>query len=192
MMDQLAWLQQFLEPVQPRPIQEGDELTSGDLTVVVKHMPGHAPGHVVFDTKEGVLFGGDVLLGHISTNALINFDPTTNRRNKSLLQYRKSLKWISEQHGVVLPGHGDAIEDIAGIVNHHLREHEKRYHRILGLIDKRSLNLMDISRHLFSDAIEQGNIFLVLSEVIGYLDWGLHEGDIMEEVTSEGIIFKKA
>ncbi|MDZ7683372.1 MAG: hypothetical protein U5J63_17100 [Fodinibius sp.] len=37
---------------------------------------------------------------------------------------------------------------------------------------------MKLSIEMFPDAIQEGAIFLVLSEVIGYLDWGIEEGTI--------------
>jgi hydroxyacylglutathione hydrolase len=37
------------EPFEPnRWLQDGDEVTVGDLTLKVRHTPGHTPGHVVF------------------------------------------------------------------------------------------------------------------------------------------------
>ena len=191
MVQQLDWLQQYQLPVEPQWIKDGEHLTSGRLSVCVKSTPGHAPGHVVFDTEEGLLFGGDLLLDHISTNALINFDPDTGRRNKSLLQYRDSLQWIANQEGRVLPGHGKPIDDIAIVAHHHLQEHQKRYLGIQQLLDDQSMSLLGIAQHLFADAIEQGAIFLVLSEVLGYLDWGEQEGTIRKVTTSDGIFFEK-
>src|SRR5699024_8748156 len=115
MVQQLDWLQQFQLPIKPRWIQDEQILTSGRLTVKVKLTPGHAPGHLIFDTQEGLIFGGDLLLEHISTNALINFDPHTGHRNKSLLQYRKSLQWMARRQGRVLPGHGSVIHNIVEV-----------------------------------------------------------------------------
>ena len=44
----------FLEP--------GETIALGDGTLVVRHAPGHAPGHVVFvNETEGFVLGGDVL-----------------------------------------------------------------------------------------------------------------------------------
>lgn len=178
MIEQLEWLQQFQLSIDPEWVNEGDILSSGQLSVTAKHTPGHAPGHVVFDSNQDLIFGGDLLLGHISTNALINFDPDTGQRNKSLLQYRESLKWIREQKGRVLPGHGEIIEQVKKVADRHLVEHEKRYQKILQLLKDRSMSLMELSYKMFPDAIKQGAVFLVLSEVIGYLDWGIDEGTI--------------
>lgn len=178
MVDQLDWLQQFQLPVEPEWIKDGDTLCSGDLTVTVHHTPGHAPGHLVFLADGNLIFGGDLLLGHISTNALINFDPDSGRRNESLLQYRKSLQWIRKQQGTILPGHGQIIEQPARVADQHLNEHEKRYMKIQQLLKRRPMSLMELSEEMFDDAIKSGAIFLVLSEVLGYLDWGIKAGTI--------------
>lgn len=178
MIEQLKWLQQYQLPIEPEWIREGDELTSGALSACVEHTPGHAPGHVAYKTNHEIIFGGDLLLGHISTNALINFDAETGRRNKSLLQYRESLKWIREQEAVVLPGHGEVIENPKTVADHHLSEHQKRYEKIQLLLKEKPMTLMDLSHQIFPDAIKNGAIFLVLSEVLGYLDWGIEDGVI--------------
>ncbi len=39
-------------------------------------------------------------------------------------------------------------------------------------------HLMEVAFEMFPDAIKKGAIFLVLSEVLGYLDWGIEEGTI--------------
>lgn len=175
MTDQLDWLQQYQLPVEPEWFIEGDEVTSGRLAATVHHTPGHAPGHVSFCSNRDIIFGGDLLLEHISTNALINFDADNGRRNRSLLQYRESLKWIADQQGMVLPGHGKFIEQISEVANHHLGEHKKRYYKIQQILQKQPMSLMDLSYMMFPDAIKNGAIFLVLSEVLGYLDWGIEE-----------------
>jgi len=178
MIEELEWLQQFQQPIRPEWIDEGDTLNSGKISVVVRNTPGHAPGHVVFATDDDIIFGGDLLLGHISTNALINFDPDTGKRNKSLLQYRDSLQWIRQQKGKVFPGHGKIINHITEVADHHLAEHERRYKKILQLLANRPMSLLELSYKTFPDAIKKGAIFLVLSEVLGYLDWGEEEGTI--------------
>lgn len=175
MLEQLEWLQQFQQPVEPDWITDGEQLSSGTLRAEVHLTPGHAPGHLTFVTDKGIIFSGDLLLGHISTNALINFDFESGERNKSLLQYRESLQWIREQKGVVYPGHGEKISEIADVADHHLAEHEKRYEKIRQLLGKQPMNLLELSLNMFPDPIEEGAIFLVLSEVMGYLDWGVEE-----------------
>ncbi|NGP75363.1 MBL fold metallo-hydrolase [Balneolaceae bacterium YR4-1] len=181
MIEQLDWLQQYQQAITPSWIEDGEELTSGELTFSVKHSPGHAPGHLTFFSKEGIIFGGDNLLEHISTNALINFDPDTGERNSSLLQYRETLQWIRTLEGVVHPGHGKFIRNISKVADHHLSEHRKRYQKIQSILKEQPYSLYELSLRLFPDAVKKGGIFLVLSEVIGYLDWGVEEGVIRQE-----------
>ena len=40
------------------------------------------------------------------------------------------------------------------------------------------MTLLELSQRIFADAIKKGALFLVLSEVLGYLDWGIEEGTI--------------
>ncbi|MBP9107168.1 MAG: MBL fold metallo-hydrolase, partial [Gemmatimonadaceae bacterium] len=49
-----------LGPLPDRTLSEGDVMTLGSLRFEVWHMPGHAPGHVIFH-GHGICFGGDVL-----------------------------------------------------------------------------------------------------------------------------------
>lgn len=178
MVQQLDWLQQYQDPIQPEWIADGAKLPTGKLTFTAKHTPGHAPGHLVFYSEEGIIFGGDLLLEHISTNALINFDPDTGRRNKSLLQYRESLQWIRSLNGRIRPGHGKEIEQISEVADHHLESHKKRYKEVCRLLDDRSQTLFELADLMFPDAIRKGAVFLALSEVVGYLDWGIEKKKI--------------
>lgn len=178
MVEQLEWLQQFQDPIQPEWIDDGTELETGTVTFTAKHTPGHAPGHLVFYSDQGVIFGGDLLLEHISTNALINFDPDTSRRNKSLLQYRASLQWLQTLSGRIRPGHGNEIDQIRMIADLHLENQQKRYEHVQQLLDEDSRSLFELANLMFSDAIQQGAVFLALSEVLGYLDWGIQEDTI--------------
>lgn len=181
MIEQLDWLQQFQQSVKPEWVRGGEELKSGKLTLKVKHTPGHAPGHLTFYSDDGIIFGGDNLLEHISTNALINFDPDTGVRNRSLLQYRETLQWIRTLRGQVFPGHGKFIREITKVADHHLKEHRRRYTEIQNLLEQEPRSLFDLSLELFPDAVKKGGIFLVLSEVVGYLDWGIEEGIMVQE-----------
>lgn len=181
MVEQLDWLQQFQLPITPQWISDGDTLSSGRMQFTVKHTPGHAAGHLVFVEENGLIFGGDLLLEHITTNALINFDPDTEQRNKSLLQYRNSLEWLKSPNGYLLPGHGKFIYDIGQVIEHHLAEHESRYEELKQIIAKHPRSLLQLSLRMFPEAMKRGDAFLVFSEVMGYLDWGMQADEIAEE-----------
>jgi len=80
-------------------LAEGDTLTCGTLTFSVHHMPGHAPGHVIF-IGSGVMFGGDLLFaGSIGRTDLPLSDPA--QMDASLVRLRDFDPALD-----VYPGHG--------------------------------------------------------------------------------------
>jgi hydroxyacylglutathione hydrolase len=90
----------FVQPPQPeRELSEGDVLTLGDLSFDVLHVPGHAPGHVVF-VSDGHMLGGDLLFaGSIGRTDLPFSDPE---------RMTESLERVSQlpRETIVYPGHG--------------------------------------------------------------------------------------
>jgi glyoxylase-like metal-dependent hydrolase (beta-lactamase superfamily II) len=80
-------------------LEEGQQVRVGALRFDVMHMPGHAPGHVVF-VGEGVMLGGDMLFaGSIGRTDMPYCDPAAMER---------SLERIATLDSglVVYPGHG--------------------------------------------------------------------------------------
>ena len=90
----------FEEPPAPeRELAEGDILQLGTLRFGVLHMPGHAPGHVVFVT-DGHMIGGDLLFaGSIGRTDLPFSDP--DRMSESL----ERVIMLPDET-LVYPGHG--------------------------------------------------------------------------------------
>jgi glyoxylase-like metal-dependent hydrolase (beta-lactamase superfamily II) len=80
-------------------LEDGEQVSAGSLRFEVIHVPGHAPGHVIF-VGEGVMLGGDLLFaGSIGRTDLPYCDPAAMER---------SLERIStlDANIVVYPGHG--------------------------------------------------------------------------------------
>lgn len=90
----------FEQPDPPeRELAEGDSVSVGSLAFDVLHMPGHAPGHVVFRHGDVVL-GGDLLFaGSIGRTDLAFADPAA--MEASLLRICEL-----DDATVVHPGHG--------------------------------------------------------------------------------------
>ena len=82
-------------------LAEGDRLSLGSLTFEVWHVPGHAPGHVVF-LAPGIAIGGDLLFaGSIGRTDLPLSDPAAMRAS---LERVASLPPATVVHA----GHGPA------------------------------------------------------------------------------------
>jgi len=80
-------------------LAEGDRLFVGAHQFVVQHVPGHAPGHVLF-VGDGLMFGGDLLFaGSIGRTDLPLCDPVA---------MQASLARAAElpDETAVFPGHG--------------------------------------------------------------------------------------
>lgn len=91
------------EPFAPsRWLEDGDTLNLGDLTLEVRHCPGHTPGHVVFHERDsGVAFVGDVLFaGSIGRTDLPGGD------HGQLIASIRDRLWPMGDATVFVPGHG--------------------------------------------------------------------------------------
>jgi hydroxyacylglutathione hydrolase len=90
----------FEQPPDPDgTLEDGQRLTFGASSVVVRHTPGHSPGHVVFLGDE-VMIGGDLLFaGSIGRTDLPLSNPEDMEQSLGLLStFNPDL--------VVYPGHG--------------------------------------------------------------------------------------
>lgn len=88
-----------LGPLPDRTLAEGEVMPLGSLRFTVWHMPGHAPGHVIFH-GEGVVFGGDVLFaGSVGRTDLPGSDGATFKRTLARMA-------TLPPDTIVLSGHG--------------------------------------------------------------------------------------
>lgn len=176
---QYQWFESFFDPVTPdRLVDEYSYLSSGSEQWSIIELPGHSPGQVGFlRHSDNTMIAGDALLETITSNALINFDEN-GKRYDSLQLMRKSLKRCAEVAERVLPGHGNIIEIPQSITGHHLAALDKRYAHILKSLESESSTLFEMVLRLFPFAKDPKFAFLPISEVIGYLDWGISLGKI--------------
>ncbi len=95
-----------LQPVQgflpDHWLTEGDEVTVGTLKFNIRHLPGHAPGHIgFFDFENKIAFSGDVLFkDSIGRTDLYlgNFE--------QLIDTIKTKMFDLEDDFIIIPGHG--------------------------------------------------------------------------------------
>lgn len=83
-------------------LTEGDEVTVGTLKFNIRHLPGHAPGHIgFFDFENKIAFSGDVLFkDSIGRTDLYlgNFE--------QLIDTIKTKMFDLEDDFIIIPGHG--------------------------------------------------------------------------------------
>lgn len=105
---QLAWA--FAGVVVPQPrtptldLAHGDRLTAGSVSAGVRHVPGHAPGHVVFvlDGVDAVIAGDTLFAGSVGRTDIPGGD-----HDLLVAGIRRELLSLPPTT-VVWPGHGPA------------------------------------------------------------------------------------
>jgi glyoxylase-like metal-dependent hydrolase (beta-lactamase superfamily II) len=168
-----------------RHLRDGESLRLRDRTLEVRHRPGHSPTDTVFwDAERSVLLAADHLIKHISSNPLISrppgADPDPDERPQALVTYLDSLARTREMPAsLVLPGHGDPIDDHVGLIDERFALHRRRAAKIRELIAQRPLTAYEIAQALWGNvAVTQA--YLTLSEVLGHVDLLLNDGRARE------------
>ncbi|WP_456278407.1 MBL fold metallo-hydrolase [Bacillus sp. AK128] len=170
-------------------INEGDSIPGLPGWTVIE-TPGHAQSHIaLFHEESQVLLGGDLLLGHISSNPLIEPPMEGEERPKTLLQYNKSLRRISDLHvRTVYPGHGEVVTNVSTLVIERLHKQEKRAEIVLEMVKEKPLTAIQVCQQLFPQ-IYKKEIVLTLSETIGQLDYLIEEGHIKRKTENGQWLF---
>ncbi|MFT4049026.1 MAG: MBL fold metallo-hydrolase [Solirubrobacterales bacterium] len=124
-LDHSAGLQSMARELGGVPILRKGDVFEG-LPVQALYTPGHADDHLVFffgDESRVVLFSGDLILGQSST--------IVPPGGGTLIAYLESLqKLLDLRPDLILPGHGEPIEDARAAVADQ-REHRLRRERDL-------------------------------------------------------------
>ena len=170
-----------------RVLAEGELLEFADRSLEVHYRPGHSPTDTVFlDSERRMLIAGDHLIKHISSNPLISRPLDGGERRRALIEYMDSMRRTREMDvDLVLPGHGDPIEDHRELIDDRLRLHAKRAEKIFGLIAERPRSAYEVAQALWGNiAVTQA--FLTLSEVLGHTDLLIDQGRVVEDEDGQG------
>ncbi|WP_458413427.1 MBL fold metallo-hydrolase [Schinkia sp. CFF1] len=137
----------------------------------VIEMPGHSPDQVAFLNKEcRALFSGDLLIHHISSNAIVEPDEN-GERICSLLEQMKSLKKCTTLPiDYIFSGHGILIDQPTQLIKTRLENVETKAMRLLSLIEAGATTASEIAKEYYKTKYE-AQFSLVMSEIIGHLDY---------------------
>ncbi|MFD1361097.1 MBL fold metallo-hydrolase [Lentibacillus salinarum] len=149
------------------PLEGGDSVAGFDVI----ETPGHWPDHIVLCHQEsGILFGGDHLVEHVSSNAMIEPD-ARGKRLRTLVQYEASLKKCRDYAlNIVYPGHGAIIDNPAALIEKRLNGIDSKSEKIRKLISVLQPCTADEVARMFYEKAYNSEFSLVMSEIIGHLD----------------------
>lgn len=173
--ERMRALRHLFDPVPEfRPLQDGDSVALDGDALRVLHCPGHSLGHICLFHQQGTLIAGDLLLEEISPNPIVEFGKD-GRRIPTLPQYLQSLRRVLLLNcELAYPGHGGAIANPNARVRELISHHEERKEAIHRSLGRRPKTLLALTRELYQN-LDEINLMLALSEVVGHLDLLLEE-----------------
>ena len=168
-------------------LDDGDSILFKSMTWKTIHCPGHSPGLICFHWPEKkILFTGDHLLKEITPNPILNVSEYSPPfRYTSLKDYLTSLEKIERLDlSLLLPGHGEEIHEVRGLIQKTFAHHKDRMDRILFSLSKCEKTPFEIAMDLFP-GVPPFEVFLGISEAVGHLEI-LKEKGIVKLKEKEG------
>ena len=190
---QVAYLREAIIRNQNQSIQA--DLTPmkesfGDFSVI--HTPGHAPDHIVlYHEVAEELFAGDLLIRHISSNALVEPDENGNQL-KTLIQQKQSLEKINELTiSTTYSGHGEIIQNTQQLIEHRLKGIDNKANKFKNILSESGrLTAAELAQNYYGN-LYQKQFSLVMSEIIGHLDY-LEEAKRVIKEKENGVYYYTA
>lgn len=186
------------KPVLPKSgvevLHGGEELDFEGGSFQVLHLPGHSSGHVcLYDPESKSFLAGDFILKHITPNPVMEADPfDSSKRLPALRQYLEGLKKIEKMEiGLILPGHGETIENSRESAVKAQKHHAQRLDLVLSILAGNCLNAYQLMREIYPK-IRGFQIYLGISEVFAHLDYLLDMEKVVREDCGGVSFYRKA
>ena len=177
-----------------QPLLDGDKIRCKHVTLEVHHMPGHTPGVCcLYERNHRLLFSADHILEHVSPNPLIelglNGEPSPF---KPLVSYFESLDRVRALDiDLVLPGHGTPFGGFIEVIESLCAFYERRQAKLLSALKRGPRTVYEVTTELFPPT-STFELFLMVSEALGNLEFLEHRGRVKREIQSDFIRFRFA
>ncbi len=168
-------------PAPAEPLDPGDLVDGWEVLL----LPGHADGHIGL-LREGVLIGGDVLLADITPTIGVwpGCDPDP------LGRYLETLERIAElAPRVVLPGHGEPVEDPPARARATAAHHRARLDRAAAALGPEPRSAYEVSRDIWPGDLDPGQRSFAVAEGLAHLERLVREGRAEVTATSRSMRF---
>ncbi|MFD1851689.1 MBL fold metallo-hydrolase [Oceanobacillus bengalensis] len=186
--NQVNYLKQMMEKNSTNKIHtEITPIGEKHLGFDIIHVPGHASDQIgLYSEINNILFSGDLLINHISSNAFV--EPNIKgERLPTLLQHRKSLeKVLTLSPKLVYSGHGILIEEVHSLIKKRITDMERKAVKIKDLIEKGISTGNELAQFYYKK-LYSTQFSLVMSEIIGQLDYLEYNRQITKELREDGV-----
>jgi len=202
------WLQNnpplLIETKVDRPLKNGDTIEFEEFNLKVFHAPGHTVGHIVlFEEQSGVLFSGDhIMAGEVpfTESYYLSESPDPNDslqrkpRFRGLYEYLNSLDRLRLlPMRVILPGHGEIINDPQRAIEKSMRFYNIRIKRVKRVLQEMTATGQMITAWDMWDAlyrrVELGGIMRRrMSMLIGIIDVLELQGHCLSQRRDDGVL----
>ena len=173
-------------------VKENDIIKVGDYEFTVLFMPGHTPGHItLYEKKEKILFGGDVILANITpTVTFWGFEEDI------LKTYLSTLKRISEMDiDVIFTSHRSFIYDYKKRVQDLFDHHEERLAEVEKITSENWISVADTaSKMTWSiraknwEEFPKAQKWFATGEAMAHLEH-LYKESIIDRINKDGVLF---
>ena len=124
-------------------LTDGQTLTIGTLQVEVIHTPGHMGGHLAF-ACDGLLFSGDHAMGWATS--------LVSPPDGDMGAYMASLdKLAARRWSRMLPGHGEAVEDVAARLADLAAHRRMREAQVLAALAQSPGTAAELAARIYTD-----------------------------------------
>lgn len=192
----LDWVPKMKRPIKfvgeralDQALHEGDEVPGHPGWTTLETL-GHAQSHLAFwNEKTKEMIGGDLVLGKVSSNPLI--EPPMNRENgrpHSLLQYNNSLRRVAALPvETIYAGHGDEVKNSRALIGERLIHQKERAMKVYKMMEEGPKTIFELTKTLFPTVYKK-ELGLTLSETIGQVDFLVNEELISEKEKENGVL----
>jgi glyoxylase-like metal-dependent hydrolase (beta-lactamase superfamily II) len=158
-----------------QPLADGDVVAAGDESLIVLHMPGHSPDHVVFwHERSRTAFTGDLVVA--GSSVMIHAS-----RGGDLAGYLRALeRLLALAPHTLLPAHGPRIDDPAALITGYLEHRRMRERQVIAALQAGHATVQAIAESIY-DGLEPALMAAARENVRAHLEKLKAEGRAIDE-----------
>jgi len=170
------------------PVEDNQYLNLAGEDYRVIWTPGHSDGHIcLFRERDGVFLAADHVLPRITPNVGLYSEKD---RENPLGDYLNSLRKVATlPASIVLPGHGEPFNDLAGRTAEIIEHHRQREMQILSMLEERPQHAYQVTEKLFGNRLNNSEARrMAVAEALSHLEYLRFSGQVERHRTEDGLI----